>query len=356
MIRVGAAEMLILVVKMSALGDVVHALPVIPTLKRAYPNAQIHWVVEEMAEPIVRSHSGVDRVLVSRRAQWSKDIKNPYRWPKILKEMSQFVKQLRQQSYDVAIDLQGLLKSGIWLSLVPAKRKVGYNGTREGSYVFLNERIPPVSPDLHAVQRYLYLVHALGAHVREVNFGLTVQPEARTRLGTLLAQKGWMDQKPYAVLVPKARWETKEWGEDGFAVLADMLVDRLGLRVAVTGIDREATAVVGITRKMIHPALNLTGETDLPMLMALLQGARVVIATDSGPMHIAAAMGTPVVAVFGPTAPWRTGPYGEGHRVVKSAVSCSPCFKRKCDHKTCMRMIGPAEVLDAVCDVMRPHG
>lgn len=338
----------ILIIKMSALGDVVHALPVVPTIRRAYPGARIHWLVEEMAEPVVRCLPGVDEVHVSRRRIWVKDSKNPSRWPKVIGEIGAFVKQLRQQRYDLAIDLQGLLKSGIWLSLVSAKRKLGYDGTREWSYLFLNEKIPPGSPDIHAVDRYLLLLKAAGFPTCEVDFGISVRPEARTRLRTLLRTKGWKNSNAYAVLVPTARWKTKEWDGTSFAALADMVRGELGLQVAVAGVAQDRPAVEQITQRMKQPAVNLAGETDLLTLMALLENARVVISTDSGPMHLAVALRTPVVAIFGPTAPWRTGPYGQGHRVIRSSVSCSPCFKRHCSHMSCMERITPSEVIEAV--------
>jgi lipopolysaccharide heptosyltransferase I len=344
--------MRILVVKLSALGDVIHALPVVTTLKGAYPTSRIDWLVEEMAEPIVRCHPEVDGVLVSRRGGWLADLKKPPRWPVVCRELNDLIRQLRRQKYDLAIDLQGLLKSGIWMSLAPARRKLGYDGTREGSYLFLNDRIPPVSPDLHAVDRYLALVKAVGANASKVDFGLSVLPEARESLRNLIKSSPWDESKPYAVLVPTARWETKEWGAASFASLADRLFDEFGLQSAITGVHEDAPTVEEIMKRMRRQAVNLAGKTDLHTLMALMEGARVVISTDSGPMHLAAAIGTPVVGVFGPTAPWRTGPYGKGHRAIRSSITCSPCFQRQCSHKTCMARVRHQEVLAAVHEVL----
>jgi heptosyltransferase-1 len=122
--------------------------------------------------------------------------------------------------------------------------------------------------------------------------------------------------------------------------------------VAVSGALQDRSLAEMILERMRYPALNLAGRTDLGTLIALMAGAAVVISTDSGPMHLAAALGTPVVALFGPTAPWRTGPYGKGHKVLRAAVSCSPCFLRRCHTRRCMRQIGPEQVLEAVREVL----
>jgi len=344
--------MKILVIKMSALGDVIQALPVIPALKRAFPHARIHWLVEEVAEPVVRSHPGIDGVLVSRRGKWGRDLRDPRRWRKALGEVGALVGDLRRGGYDLAVDLQGLLKSGIWMALASARRKVGYDGTREGSDVFLTDRVPRVSLDVHAVERYLLLVEAVGAGTGELSFGLSVPAGARSHLRELLVEQGWDSCVPYAVLVPAARWESKQWGAAPFAALADRLVDDLGLHVAITGVQTDRPLVEDIVRRMNHPALDLAGRTDMPTLMALQEEAQVVVSTDSGPMHLAAAMGTPVVALFGPTAPWRTGPYGRRHRVIRAGVACSPCFRRECPHRRCMERIRPEQVAEAVADLM----
>jgi lipopolysaccharide heptosyltransferase II len=260
---------------------------------------------------------------------------------------------LRATQYDIAIDLQGLLKSGVWMGLAPARRKVGFNGTREGSHLFLTERVPIGCRDMHAVERYLSLVEAIGAIPSRVDFGLSVSEVARSRLRGMLRKEGWGPGTPYAVLVPGARWETKRWGAASFARMADRLQGTLGLHVAITGVPADRPLAAGILARMREPVLDLTGRTDLPALMALLAEAKVVVSTDSGPMHLAAALGRPAVCLFGPTAPWRTGPYGKGHRVIRAAVSCSPCFRRRCSHSICMGRIRPEEVEEAVMDVVK---
>ncbi len=344
----------ILVIKMSSLGDVIQALPVIPVLKKQFPTARIHWLVEEAAEPVLRCHPGVDTILVSRRSSWPRQFKKPENWPVTISQIRALVGQLRRP-YDIAIDLQGLLKSGIWMGLARARRKVGLRWTKERiSKIFLHETLGDVNGQMHAVERYLELAAGLGGcHVKEPEFGLQAPKEAKARMIEFLASRGWDPQTPWAVLVPSARWQSKRWSPTAFARVGDGLIESLGFQVALVGVQEEIPYLESIRANMKNPALNLGGSTDIPGLMAMLEMAKVVVSTDSGPMHMAAALGTPVVAIFGPTAPWRTGPYGANNIVVRKEIFCSPCFKRRCVTKACMEAIDPEEVLEKVNFLMK---
>lgn len=339
----------ILVIKMSALGDVIQALPVIPVLKERFPGSRIHWLVEEAAEPVVRCHPGIDRVLVSRRSAWPRELRKPETRLLAMSQIRALVGELRKP-YDLAIDLQGLLKSGIWMGLAKARRKVGFRRARERlNRLFLKETVGGINGELHAVERYLQLAAWLGcSKVREPEFGLRAPQQAKIRMRNLLSSLGWDPDAPWAVLVPSARWPSKRWSQVGFARLGDRLAQSLGLQVALVGLGQDRPLLEGIRRKMMRRALNLAGSTDIPHLMAMLEMSRVVISTDSGPMHMAAALGTPVVALFGPTAPWRTGPYGTNNRVVRREMSCSPCFRRTCATRSCMESIDPEDVFRQV--------
>ena len=147
---------------------------------------------------------------------------------------------------------------------------------------------------------------------------------------------------------PVAQWETKLWMPDRFAALADRLIGDHGARIFFTGGAADGSMVDRIIRKMRHHASNLAGATSLIELAALYRRMAMVISTDTGPMHIAAAVNTPVIALFGPTAEWRTGPYGEHHQVVAPDLDCRPCFKRQCSHCTCMQSISVEDVMQKV--------
>jgi len=339
--------MRILIIKLSAIGDVVQALPALEAIKRTFPLSEIDWAVEEAASDILAGHPMIDRLLVSRRKEWSRMLKRPSTFLRGLKGIIGFVSELRSRQYDIAVDLQGLLKSGVVIGLARAKRKIGFAGTRELSHLFLNERLPAYDIDKHALERYLDVARYLGAADPSPVCTLYLERELaamRERLSGIAAPG-----RKVVVLNPMARWGTKLWQEGKFAQLADRLVLERNAVVVLTGGpgDREVT---GRIRKMMRQeAHDWAGETTLKELAALAALSAIFITTDTGPMHLAAAAGGRVVALFGPTAPWRTGPYGTGHVVVRAGTACSPCFKRQCDIGVrCMQEISVDEVMSKI--------
>lgn len=335
----------ILFVKLSAIGDVVQTLPALEAVKKAYPDSQIDWVVEEAASGILEGHPLISRLIVSRRRVWLRMLRRPNTFSEGLRHIKRFLRDLRQVRYDIAIDFQGLLKSGVVIGAARAERKIGFDRTRELSYLFLNERLPAFDIEKHALERYLDVARYLGATEASPSCSLPIAREivsVQTRIaGAVRAGKRLV------VINPVARWETKLWNEDRFAALADRLVSERNAEVIFTGSagDREVTA--RIRSLMREQALDWTGETTLKELAALARLADLFITTDTGPMHLAAAAGGKVVALFGPTAPWRTGPYGRGHVVVRTGIDCSPCFGRACDRGLrCMEGITVEDVME----------
>lgn len=333
----------ILIVKLSAIGDVIHTLPSLAALRRLYPEAHITWVVEEAAADLVRNHPYLNEILVSRRKSWLKDVKNG-RWKKPFQEAKAFINDLRKQRYDLVIDFHGLLKSSVIVLFSRGKRKLGYDSLQELSGLFINEKIPE-DFHKHAVDRYLDFPRHLGAQIKDVEFTLPQNPSAEEKIKNLM-RKYDLEEKKFIAINPIAYWETKLWENKNFAHLADRIQNDLGIKVVFTGTERKS--LEKITALMTSPAINLGGQTTLPELACLYSRAKMLISTDSGPMHLAAAVQTPVVALFGPTDPQRTGPYGAGHTVLRTAMDCSPCFLKKCSTKLCMTGIHPEHVLSAV--------
>ena len=339
----------ILIVKTSAIGDVVHTLPALHSLRRHYPAARIDWLIEEAAADIVTGHPALDRLLVSKRKRWGQALRRGPERLRAWREMLAFIRELRATRYDLLIDFQGLLKSGVLVGLSRAVRKVGFGrgmDHAEASYLFLNEKIPPVDMNIHAVQRELMLLAAIGIKTEEVVFDVPLSPDHFQQINALLLARGITDPSRVAPINPVATWPTKLWDNGKFAQVADWLAGQ-GLSVVFTGGRGDRPVIDDIMARMHQPAVSLAGDTTLKTLAALYQQAPLVVSTDTGPMHIAAAVGTPVVAVFGSTAPWRTGPYGEGHQVVRLDLLCSPCLKRECAHRRCMTELGAELVISA---------
>jgi len=333
----------ILIVKLSAIGDVIHTLPSLAALRHLYPDAHITWVVEEAAADLVIHHPYLDEVLISRRKSWIKNVKAG-QFQSTGREIQSFLTRLRSRRYDLVIDFHGLLKSGVVVFLSGGRRKLGYDSWQELSGLFLNEKIPE-DMTKHAVDRYLDFLRYLGAQINDVEFVLPLTDETKKEAQRLRDQYH-LSEKQYIAINPIAYWETKLWDNGKFARLADLIIEKLKLDVIFTGSNKADAA--DILSRMTKEGINLGGKTSLLTLAEIYKGARAVITTDSGPMHLAAAVGTPVIALFGPTDPARTGPYGTGHTIVRAGLSCSPCLLKKCSTKECMVEITPEQVLAAV--------
>lgn len=355
--------MKILIVKLSAIGDVIHTLPALNAIRDHYPQAHITWLIEEVAADLVVGHRALDRVLVSRRKSWIRRLWGPQR-RQALKEIRRFLKDLRDTQYDIIIDFHALLKSGLLVGAARGKRKIGFDKGmqhQEFSYLFLNERVPAVDMEVHALTRGLMLLKAIGITTPKVVYDISFSDGDTAAVRELLRAQGVDGSRPMVAINPVALWETKLWLNDRFAVLADRLVRDNHVDVVFTGGPADSQVVQTILEMMAQPAANATGRTSLKMLAALYHLSRALVTTDTGPMHLAAAVGTPVVALFGPTAPWRTGPFGGGHQVVRTAPDCSPCFKRQCDEHRCRCMtdISVSDVLQATRRLLqtgRPEG
>jgi heptosyltransferase-1 len=323
---VNISNPLILLVKLSSLGDVIQTLPTLEALRSLYPQGHITWLVEDAHAPMLAGHPALDEVWPVPRIRLgtSKGMGD-------LKEVFQVARRLQEKPFDLVIDLQGLLKSAVWVALARSDRKLGYDHTRELSYLALTERLAPFDPEAHAVWRYLNLARYLGAPAEPPRF----------RLGfTMSRDSGHLQSletgRPVVIFHPGARWPTKLWPATHWAHLAEWLVREKGFQVAITGTPGDRELAQEIADHTEAPLRDLTGRTSLPELAAVLQQAHLAVTTDTGPMHLAAALGTPVAALFGPTAPWRTGPFGAGHEVVRLALPCIPCFRRQCPEPRCL--------------------
>ena len=344
----------ILIVKLSAIGDVIHTLPALNAIRKHYPEANITWLVEEAACDLIEGHVALDRVIVSKRKQWIKELKN-FSFLKPIREANRFIRKLRDTYYDMILDFQALLKSGILIGLARGRRKIGFGKGlehMEHSYVFLNKKIPAVDMETHALLRSMMLINTIGIPSEKIEYNLPVTDRDRETVDDLMIQYGIMGAKPLIAVNPVAKWETKLWPNEKVARLADTLIDEYDTEIVFTGGSGDWPIIQDIMSVMKGRAINLAGNTTLKMLTALYEKTALVISTDTGPMHMAAAVGTPVVALFGPTAPWRTGPYGSIHQIVRAELDCAPCFKRQCETMDCMHQISVVQVLEEVSKVI----
>ena len=336
----------ILIIKLSAIGDVVHSLPLLEVLRGRFPASRIDWLIEEAASNIVEGHPDLDELIVFPRKSLLERCIKKGEYANVGRELITFFKELRRREYHVVIDLQGLLKSGILTFIARGSRKIGLNGAREGSSVFVKEQVSFPGPEIHALDRYLCVAKHLGVADPVWNGKIPIYDTDKGYVDDLLV--GLDGNCALVAINPMAKWASKLWDLERFACLADVINKNLGATIIFTGSETDKIAIEKIVAGMRTKALNLAGKTSLKQLAYLYGKCAVVISTDTGPMHMAAAMGSSVVAIFGPTSPLRTGPYGSNRRVVRTGLSCSPCFKKSCDHMLCMKGITVEQVYDTV--------
>jgi lipopolysaccharide heptosyltransferase I len=330
----------IALVKLSALGDVVHALPVAATLRAARPRARLVWIVERREAAVLREHPAVDEVIVADTRGWRR-ARQPAAVRAALAEARALRRRLVQWRFDVALDLQGLVKSGLVTVACGAPVRIGFVagwGREPLHALFVNRRVRPPAAARHVVEQYLALLTALGVTERRLEFRLPTAPAVEARMEEWLATAGLKPHRRLVVLNPGAGRADKRWPVEHFAALARGVVHEAEAHVLVTwGPGEEGTA-----RAIVESAAAavLAPPTDLDALLALLRRASVVVAADTGPLHLAAGLGTPCVGLYGPTSAERNGPYGLGHRALASP------------HGT-MASLTPAPVLAAVVEALR---
>lgn len=311
----------ILIIKPSSLGDIIHSLPLLNILRKSFDDSSIHWVIDRSFGEILEGHPMIDRLWIINKDEW----KNINKFRVTLKNLKKLFKDLRAERYDLVIDLQGLLRSGVITRATGSRCRIGFSEAREGASVFYTHTVKGGS-NIHAVDRYLKVADFLGLKYDDIQFPFPPLPNPRI--------DGIPDlpKKDYAVIAPGARWPTKMWPPERFGRVASMLP----LITVVVGSPSERPLAEEVVRSSQGKAVSLAGKTGLKELAAVIGGAKFMLCNDSGPMHIAAAMGVPVFAIFGPTDPLKTGPYGEGHTIIRNNVSCSPCRRRRCNDGRCM--------------------
>ncbi len=334
----------ILVIKMSAWGDIIHALPSLHALRSLYPAARISWVVEPQFADLLPEAPYIDEKIIF----YKNDLKKKSVWGKLI-YLQKLRKRLQNHHFDLVIDLQGLMKSSLVALLSGCSNRIGYCEMREGSFLVTRAICGPNSKN-HIVERYLDVIRYLGAQVDKAVFPLPGFADQETKMKAILRQQGITGQ--YALFFPGAGWVTKEWAIERYAALAKKIVSE-GVAVVIAGgpADREKGAKIKEQADLPQVA-DLVGETTMLDIAALIKNSCLCVGGDSGPLHVAAAATVPTVAMFGPSSSDRSYPYGDLNTSVITAAECSPCFKRTCPTKfICMDDIS----VDRVFDACLPH-
>lgn len=344
--------MKILIIKPSSLGDVVHALPTANLLRRGFPNATIAWLINDTLVSLLKNCPLLNALIPFHRERWAQ--------PRHLPEFLRFLRRLRAQQFDLALDLQGLFRSGVLTAASGAPRRIGLSDAREGSRLFYNEVVTPHPTARHAVDRYLETIRHLALPTDPVEFPLGESPDDKQAVDQYLSEHG-ASGAPLLALCPRARWENKCWPTDSYAALSRELSRRWpSHRVVLIGGRADAAHLRHIATVAGSEPLVMDGRLTLSQLTELLRRCALFVGNDSGPGHIAMALRVPAVLLFGPTDPALTGPHSTqlGRTVVlRKTLPCAPCLRAVCRHQVpieCLTSIPVSEALEA-CERLLMH-
>ena len=332
----------ILIIRLGSLGDVIHGIPAAAALRRTFPQARIDWLVDPRYVALLDLVDGLDRRipfdprdLVRSRAGWS------------------VIGQLRRTRYDTVVDFQGLLKSAVLARLAGATRTIGFERPylREpvAALFYTAAADPGAAP--HVIEKTLSLLQPLGISDRSVRFPIAIP---RTSVAAAVGER--FGPNGYALINPGAAWPNKRWPAAMFGAVADAIRREHGLRSVVLWGPGEASlaaAVAAASGGAAEPA----PETTIPDIVAISHNARLMLSGDTGPLHIAGAVGTPLVALFGPTYAERNGPWSPGDVVLSRVATCVCLYERRCRRDSpCIDDIAVDEVVQAVRQRLSAHG
>lgn len=322
--------MRILIIKLSSLGDLFHALPSVHALRQAYPNSTIDWVTHAAYKPLVECFREVDNVI-------------PYPRHHYIKQAMPFLRQLREHDYDLILDIQGLLKSALVARMARGQKRVGPSFCREGSRFLYHAVAGPRNLNRHAVDQIRDVADFLHIPPVPTSFPIAFPPRKRPT------------PNPHIVLAPVSRWPSKNWPTERFAEVAHQLQAQYNATITLIGAPGDEAVCATIADTLSGPCHNEAGQTSLSEMGSILASADLLIANDSGPVHMAAAIGTPTVVIFGPTDPLRIGPYGNNHQILIPPTPCLCGRTRICKHpeKACINEITVATVIRAATETLQ---
>ncbi len=332
----------ILLVLHGSIGDVARALPLANLLRRGYPEAKITWSVEPLALPLVEHHPAVDDVLVFDRERW---------WG----SLAPFLGKIRSGAFDLVLDLQRHLKSGLisWWSGAPFRLGFHRLDSKEWNWIFNNRHLPPVGDQLPKLSHYLKFAEFLGIPDAPIEWNLQNTPQEEEGLSKRLQSVG----DPFAVFYVGASRESKRWFPYQTALSAREVRSRYGLDIVLLGGGGDVPFAREMESHGLVPFTNWVGKSSLRESMGILARAKVAVGVDTGLMHLSEAVGTPVVSLWGATDPVRAGPHAYGNLIIKGKSDCSPCYLRKCPiGRVCMQSIEIEDVITKVGEALAQGG
>jgi len=335
----------ILITRLSAIGDVIHALPAVYAVRQKHPDAQIDWLVEDKAYPLVSLNPYIDNVIILPRKEWKK-LHREEGFFKAIKSFAAFFKKMRKKEYDIFLDLHGLFKSAFAGFLIKADVRIGPADGRELSTFLYQAKIEIPNKKMHQVERALHLASSVGVETEEINYGLVIPDDLKNNIDIVFNTYRIPAKKKLVVINPFTTWESKNWYLSRYFELAEKLIEE-GYYIIFTGSKSDREKIEKFEAINNDNYVNLAGKTSLKELAAVYKRADLYIGGDTGPTHLAAALGLKVISLMGPTDSDTHGPYGKGNTVIQdNSLECIGCWKRSCSRDMqCMRLITVDQVL-----------
>ncbi|UCD70737.1 MAG: glycosyltransferase family 9 protein [Syntrophobacterales bacterium] len=351
----------ILIIRLSAIGDVVRALPAVNALRDRFPTAHIAWVSEEKARDVLTYQPEIDETIVFQRNRWKKGILNPLTFLRTIGEVYRFVKELRSKNWDIALDFHGIFKSGLISYISGAKERVGFGRgyCREWNHLFHNRKVRPKSNRISRFERNFVLLSSLGLDGGRRDVDLQVSQEDVDYVNHFFQNQCPVMSGPLIAIHPGTSSKTsyKRWAPTNYSELADRLMDELKTSVLFTWGPGEKPMVDEIRTRMRGDSMVAPKTHSLKQLAEIFRRCSLYIGSDTGPMHIASLVRTPVVGIYGPTDPIVNAPYeGTPHIIIRKDLPCSPCRNKGCKNVECMKAISSQDVFDAAKTLLEMKG
>lgn len=343
----------ILIIKQSSLGDVIHTLPVAHAIKRCNPGCTIGWIVQKPFKGLLECDPAVDNVFPIEIPSSSDPHAGKYAFFKAFMATvtcwTGLRKLFRRQPYDVVLDLHASLRSAMLSLTNPGGYRVGFEDAKELNPLFQHHKIVVPKTAVHAVDKNLLFCDFLNCPAIPGDFTLYTDPKDEENVVNFLKRSGWDTGKSIIYINPCARWTSKYWTVENWSNLCDKLIRETGCMIVMAGSRQDKTYISTIAGSMTEKPVVAAGSLSLPEIAALLHKSSVYVGLDSGPMHMAAMAGVPVVALFGPTHPERVKPYGVKHKIIQNPdVDCLGCRKRNCSDMSCLHGISADRVYEEV--------
>jgi heptosyltransferase I len=348
-----------LIIRLSAVGDVLRTLPAVRALKENFPLSHITWIVEEPSLNLLETQPGIDEVILLPRKRWASEIKSIKGIRRTLKEIGSFILTLQGQKFDVVLDFHGIFKSGLLSYLSRAQKRIGFDreSSQEGNFLFSNVKVTLPSERLSRFERNFSLLRGLGLEVRGFHHTLRIPAKDQDYIESFFKGIPFSCRKTLIAIHPGTSPKTayKRWMPEQYSLLADRLIRDLGVSVIFTWGPGELKWVEGIRAGMKELSILAPRTETLTQLGEIFRRSDLYIGSDTGPMHIASFVDVPVVAIYGPTDPVVNEPLGR-HMKIRKDVGCNPCRNRNCKELSCLEAITVNDVFTGAKELLSITG